>query len=300
MKRLLSLNNYHYRRGGADAVFLDHEAIFQQAGWQTAVFSMHHPRNLPSEWSSYFVDEIEFGQDYGFFDKLHKATKVIYSFEARAKLKRLLDTFKPDIAHVHSIYHHLSPAILPLLKKRGIPTVLTAHDLKLACPAYKMMNSSGICERCRMGNLLNVAIHKCIRDSFAASLVVAAESTLHGFLLTYRKTLDRVVVPSRFYGRKLVEWGWPQERIIYIPNFVGPVSENSRATPGDYLLYAGRLAPEKGLHTLIEAVARTGATLKIAGTGPSDTALRQRLSVRCQSRKAHEGGARHRPALGMV
>ena len=67
------------------------------------------------------------------------AGKVIYSVEARRKLTRLLGNFAPDIAHAHCIYHHISPSVLPLLKQRGIPTVLTAHDLKLACPAYRMV-----------------------------------------------------------------------------------------------------------------------------------------------------------------
>ena len=30
-KTLLLINNYHYRRGGADAVYLEHDALFQGA-----------------------------------------------------------------------------------------------------------------------------------------------------------------------------------------------------------------------------------------------------------------------------
>ena len=145
--RLLSLNSYHYRRGGSDVVYLEHDALFQELGWETAVMSMHHPKNMPSRWSEYFVEELEFGNAHGIKDKLVKASKAIYSFEAQDKLGKLLKVFPADVAHLHCIYHHLSPSVLPVLHEAGIPSVLTAHDLKIACPAYKMLNSTGVCER---------------------------------------------------------------------------------------------------------------------------------------------------------
>src|SRR3989344_5255710 len=110
--KLLSLNTYHYRRGGADAVFLDHDELFRNLGWETAVFAMRHPKNSPSPWSEYFADELEFGHAYSLRQKLRMAGKVIYSREARIKLGRLIDKFHPDIAHAHCIYHHLSPSVL--------------------------------------------------------------------------------------------------------------------------------------------------------------------------------------------
>lgn len=143
MARLLSLNTYNYRRGGSDVVFLEHDAMFRAQGWDTAVMAMHHPKNDPSPWSQFFADEIEFGHKYGALDKLAMAGKVIYSGEAKRKISALLDKFPTDVAHAHCIYHHLSPSVLDELKQRGIPTVMTAHDLKLACPAYKMLNWGG-------------------------------------------------------------------------------------------------------------------------------------------------------------
>jgi glycosyltransferase involved in cell wall biosynthesis len=102
---------------------------------------------------------------------------------------------------------------------------------------------------------------------------VAVESALHRRLNTYKKYLNKVIVPSRFYIEKFVEWNWPREKFVYIPNYV----ENSRYTPdflpGDYFLYFGRLAPEKGVTTLLHAASKAGVKLKIAGTGPEESAL---------------------------
>lgn len=274
MPRLLSLNSYHYRRGGSDVVYFEHEAMFREIGWETAHMAMHHPRNVDSPWSEYFVDEIEFGHAYGPLQKLAMAGKVIYSWEARRKLGQLLDCFPAGLAHIHCIYHHLSPSVLPLLKERGIPVVLTAHDLKLACPAYKMLNSGGVCERCKSGNLLHVIANQCVRDSLPVSALVAVEAAVSRALGLYRRNVDSVVVPSRFYERKLQEWGWPSSQLTYVPNYVHADRLEPKYEPGSYFLYFGRLAPEKGVHTLIKAAKKAKVVLKIAGTGPMESELR--------------------------
>ncbi len=272
--RLLSLNTYNYRRGGSDVVFLEHDAMFRARGWDTAVMTMHHPKNESSPWSRFFADEIEFGHEYGVKDKLAMAGKVIYSLEAKRKMAALLDTFPADVAHAHCIYHHLSPSVLGELKQRGIPTVMTAHDLKLACPAYKMLNRGGVCEKCRSGNLLHVVANRCIRDSLPVSALIMLESAVHKSLGLYRRNLDRVVAPSLFYKQKLMEWGWPEQQLAYIPNYVDAAAYTPRYEPGDYFFYFGRLAMEKGVATLIRAAAQAKVKLRIAGTGPEGDTLK--------------------------
>lgn len=273
MTKLLSINNYHYRRGGSDVVYLEHAALMEELGWENAFFSMHHPKNADSIWSKYFVDEIEFGHAYALANKISMATKVVYSFEAQKKLSLLLENFSADVAHLHCIYHHLSPSIIPVLAKAGVPVVMTAHDLKIACPAYKMLNDGGICERCKDGNLLNVVKHRCIRGSLGASAIVAMESLVHHKLNTYKKYLNKVVVPSRFFMEKFVEWGWPREKFVHIPNYVDASRFTPDFEPGDYFLFFGRLAPEKGVATLLRAAKKAGVKLKLAGTGPEETTL---------------------------
>lgn len=268
MPKLLNINNYHYRRGGSDVVYLEHAALLEAQGWQNAFFSMQHPNNLATPWARHFVDEIEFGHAYSLRQKLVMASKVVYSFEAQRKLKRLLAGFDADIAHLHCIYHHLSPAILTTLRQAGVPAVMTAHDLKIACPAYKMLNHNGICERCKDGSVLNVMRYRCVRESLAASAVVALESSLHRWLATYQRQLDRIVVPSRFFLDKFVEWGWPRDPFRYIPNAVEASQFEPDSRAGDYFLYFGRLAPEKGVATLMRAAAQAGVALRIAGSGP--------------------------------
>lgn len=273
MPRLLNVNSYHYRRGGSDAVYFDHAQLMQSRGWSNAFFSMKHANNVPSEWSRYFIDEIEFGNRYSFAQKVAMAGKVIYSFEAQRKLRELLQAFPADLAHLHCIYHHHSPSILATLAQAGIPAVMTAHDLKIACPAYKMLTDDGVCERCKDGSVLNVVQHRCVRDSLGASMLVAAETWVHRRLQSYRKYLKRIVVPSRFFLEKFVEWGWPAETFAHIPNFIDATRFTPRFEAGRYMLYFGRLAPEKGVATLMRAAKAAGVPLRIAGTGPEAESL---------------------------
>jgi glycosyltransferase involved in cell wall biosynthesis len=272
---LLSINNYHYGRGGADSVFLAHNALFERSGWCVPAFCMQHPNNLPSPWSRYFVREIEFGRDYSPWQKLARIPKVIYSLEARHNLELLLREVHPDICHAHNIYHHLSPSILGLLKSRGLPVVLTLHDLKIACPAYNMLASDGVCERCRGGRVYNVLIHRCIKGSVGLSALALAEALVHRVLRSYESCVDRFVVPSRFYLEKFVEWGWPRAQFTYVPNFIDAQRYRPEYAPGQAFVYVGRMSREKGLVTLIRAAAAVQAAVTIAGTGPQEQELRQ-------------------------
>ncbi|MEP9373406.1 glycosyltransferase family 4 protein [Mesorhizobium sp. KR1-2] len=273
--RLLAINNYFYRRGGAEAVFFDHMKMFADIGWDVVPFAMQHESNEPSPWSDYFVSEIEYGRRTGALRKVVQAASVIYSHEAQRNIGRLIEQVRPSIAHAHNVYHHLSPAIFSTLKAAGIPVVMTAHDLKLACPSYKMLRDGAVCEDCRGGRIYNVLRHRCIKGSVPLSSLVLAETLLHRTLGLYRDMVDRIVVPSKFYVEKLAEWGWPRAKMVHIPNFVDVDDYRDRWTEGDYFVFAGRLAPEKGLATLIRAVASSRQRLVIAGTGPEEAALRQ-------------------------
>ncbi len=274
MSTLLSINNYFYRRGGAEVVFLEQNRMFEEIGWQVVPFAMRHPKNMPSEWEGHFVNEIEFGHSYSFAGKVARALKITYSLEARAKIRRLTARVRPDIAHAHNVYHHISPSIFGVLKDEGVPTVLTLHDLKIACPAYKMLTHDGVCERCRTGGLHNVVVHRCIKDSLVLSAAIFMETSVQRLMGCYSRHVDRFVVPSRFYLEKFVEWGWPRERFTHIPNFVDVAAHAPDRRVGSRFVYFGRLGPEKGLRTLVRAAAAAGVGVDIVGTGPEEGALR--------------------------
>ena len=272
---LLSINNYYYPRGGAEVVFLRHNSMLNDAGFRVVPFAMNHRMNVGGAERSEFVSELEYsGESDGVLTKVRKGLKAVYSFEARSKLARLIDHSAPDVCHAHNVYHHLSPSILGLVRARGIPLVMTLHDLKIACPAYSMLSHDGVCERCRNGRLYQVVTHRCMKGSLALSALVMVESYLHRLLGSYLRNVDRFLVPSRFYLHKLVEWGFPSERFEYVPNFVSADSFEACYAPGTRFVYFGRLSREKGIATLIRAAAEANVGVDVIGAGPAEPELR--------------------------
>ncbi len=280
MPQLLSINNYYYKRGGSETVYFEHNRLFEQAGWEVVPFSMQNSKNEPSAWADHFVTDTEGNGRASAASKVGRAFKAIYSLEAARRLRGLLDLTSPNVAHAHNIYHHLSPSILVELRRRDIPVVLTLHDLKLACPAYKMYTQDHVCEACRGGALRNVVRKRCIKNSATMSALVWLESTIHQALGLYMNTVTRFIVPSRFFLAKFAEWGIDTSRFVHIPNSVdvdalGAAAPAAAGAPGDAFVYLGRLVAEKGVPTLIRAAAAARVKLRIVGTGPEEQALRQ-------------------------
>jgi glycosyltransferase involved in cell wall biosynthesis len=271
---LLSINNYYYRRGGSEAVFFEHNRLFEAAGWEVVPFSMHNSQNLSSRWSSHFVDETDGIAGRSPIAKIRRAMSAIYSTEAVRRIRGLIALTRPNVAHAHNIYHHLSPSVLVELRRQNIPVVLTLHDLKLVCPAYKMHTQGAICEDCRGGALRNVVKNRCIKNSRAMSALVWLESTVHKSLALYA-SVTRFVVPSRFFLAKFAEWGVDTSRFAHVPNSVDVDAMVPEGEPGDAFVYLGRLVPEKGVATLIRAAAQARVRLRIVGTGPEEADLRQ-------------------------
>lgn len=274
MSKLLAINNYHYRRGGAEVVFLEQVRLFERNGWTVAPFSMLHPKNEASPWSDYFADEIEFGHDYSLLTKLRHAGQIIYNLPASRDLQRLIADFNPDVVHAHNVYHHLSPSVLRTASQAGLPVFLTLHDLKLACPAYSMISHGAVCEACKDGGVKQVMLRRCMKGSLALSSLIWIESMAHRMLDIYDRSVDRFIVPSRFFIDKFVEWGWPRERFVHVPNFADVGGLKADAPVGRPFLYFGRLSREKGLYTLIRAASAAGVSLRIAGAGPDELALK--------------------------
>jgi glycosyltransferase involved in cell wall biosynthesis len=273
MRTLLSVNNYYYRRGGAEVVFFEHNRLLIEQGWRVVPFAMHHAQNLPSEWSRFFVEEVELGEKYTAAQKISKAIKALYSFEAKDKIGRLISKTRPDICHAHNVYYHLSPAILGPIAARGIPIVMTLHDLKLACPARVMRRHGRICESCKSG-LYNVLVHRCMKGSWSLSFLAMIESYLHTALNSYVKHVDKFVSPSRFLIRKLTEWGYDEGQFVHVPNFVDCRQLSPSRVVGNGFVYVGRLSAEKGLTTLVAASAEAQIKLTLVGTGPEENNLR--------------------------
>jgi glycosyltransferase involved in cell wall biosynthesis len=265
--RILEINKFNHVRGGADKHFVDLVELLEKNGNEVAVFAMNHPENNSSKWSEYFVSRVDYEKG-SFFNKLKGMFRIFWSPEAKRKIARLLDEFRPEVVHIHNIYHQISPSILPEIKKRKIPVVMTVHDWKLICPNYLLNCETPYCKKCVAGKYWHCVAKKCVKNSYLKSLVSVLELQLHRWLRVYDRNVDHYITPSNFVKNVLVEAGFSEKKISVLPHFIetnrrGLTSTGSGAS---YALYVGRVSKEKGADELIDIFSKLSANLVLAGS----------------------------------
>lgn len=281
--KILLVNKYFYLRGGSERVFFNEAELLRGRGHRVIFFSMAGAPNLPSDRSGCFIEAIDYERPGSFGKRLAAGLKIIYSREAAKKIGRLLDRERPEIAHLHNIHHQISPSILPALRDRRVPVVMTLHDYKMVCPAYTLFREGRVCEECRGGRYYRCFLHRCTKRSFPKSLLNAVEMYLHHSVLDLYRLVDVFISPSRFLRDKILEMGFRKE-VVYLPYSFSLRDYRPPPGPGDgSVCYFGRLSAEKGLSTLLEAMEGIDAPVKIIGEGPAGGALRERAAGRLPS-----------------
>ena len=277
---ILQAHKFYWRRDGASNYALDLSFLLEERGHRVIPFTMKHPSNLKSPYEKFFVSRMELGDasKLSLGQKIRYAERMFYSFEAKRQMQELLKQEAVDIVHLHNIYHHISPSILSVIKKKGIPIVMTLHDWKLICPNYTMFHHGAVHEEDCRGWYGTCVKNKCFRDSRMLSSIVRWEMIFHHKIMRYyERYVDRFIVPSEFMMEKCVEYGWAREKFIHIPlpisDFRFQISdfEEKKQDPKHraYVAYFGRLSEEKGLSVLVEAARETPEILyRIVGDGP--------------------------------
>lgn len=276
--KILMVNKFFYIKGGSETYYFSLKKLLEEKGHTVIDFSMKDEKNFESPYSKFFVDNVDYNKEQSIIEKAKAGVKIIYSYEAKEKLEELIKETKPDIAHLHIFQHQLSLSVVDILKKYQIPIIYTAHDLKMVCPNYKMLTNGHICEECKGGKYYNCLKNKCIKDSNIKSAIGMVEAYLNEFRKSYSK-IDKIITPSQFYRNKLIEFGVPEDKVTYIPNFLKDETvEYEEKTGENYLLYFGRLSEEKGIMTLVKAMDNIKADLKIVGTGPLKDSIQEYIA----------------------
>lgn len=287
--RILLVNKYFYRKGGAETYFFALAEGLRALGHEVAFFSMRHPNNEPSYWSKYFVSEKDYVGDISAFKKVQEASTLIYSFEARRKFEALLEEFKPDVIHMNNVHRQLTLSILdaPYLKKHHVPVVYTAHDYILVCPAYTMVNGHGeVCDACLDKHFIHAVKDACVKGSRAKSALATMEAEFLKLHHSYDK-IDLIIAPSEFMKSKLEEGGFAG-KVVALQNFltdsqmemarkVANTHKFEDAVDGKrpYFLFFGRLSKEKGILTLVRAFLKATGLAASHGSADSNGAVRR-------------------------
>jgi len=275
--RILHVNKFLYRRGGAESYMLDLAALQAGAGHHVEFFAMAHAANEPARFAAWFPAQLELEPPPpSVAGKVRGAGRVLWSTSARRGIERVVEDFAPDVVHLHNIYHQLSPSVLEPLRRLGIPAVMTLHDYKLACPTYQFLDHGAPCQACIDGGFRQAVRRRCKGGSLPASALCATESWLHRRTGAY-DPVGRFVCPSRYLADRMARAGVYPDRLRWVRHFVDCTNLVPKTEPGGDVVFAGRLSPEKGVDTLIAAAGRLGpsAVLRIAGEGPDGDRLRR-------------------------
>lgn len=282
-RRILHVNKYLYRKGGAESYMLDLVQQQRLRGHDARTWGMVAPpeKEAPFATSS-LAPSVEYEEELGQAGKrqlsssLLKSAAMVWSRGAARALQQVVSEFRPDVVHCHNIYHQLSPSVLVPVKRAQIPVVMTLHDYKLACPNYQLLDNSGVCDACVASHTLHAITHRCKNGSLAASTAIAVESGIHRLTGAYN-SVDALLCPSQHMRSRMLQQGISADRLHHVPNFGifdKVVPEANRAG----FLYAGRLSHEKGVDVLVEAARSVPAhNIHIAGDGPLRSRLEDRI-----------------------
>lgn len=283
--RILIVSKFFYARGGADVVAMTERDLLLKNGHEVRVFAMDYPQNVNLPESPTWASHIEFDGPPAM--KVKAFARLMGIGDVSGSFRRVLDDFRPEIVHFHNIHSYLSPVVVTLAHRFGARTVWTVHDLKLVCPAYLGRRPDGsLCTDCVDGRM-NVMKYRCMKNSGLASLMALLEARRWNRRKLSEAT-DVFIAPSRFMKRML-ERGHVSGRqgICVLPNFIDPKKlrviqsapqrENADAAE-PFFAFVGRLSPEKGVKTLVQAAVRAGVRLKIGGDGPLRESLEELAS----------------------
>lgn len=262
--RILLVNKFHYRKGGAETYYLTVGSELERMGHEVAYFSMRHPDNLPCEWDKYFVTQREYNNVKDPLKAARDGMALIYSPEAKRNFQALCEEFRPDVVHLNNVHRQITLSILdaPYLGENKVPVFYTAHDYVTVCPGYLMLDGGGrVCDAClEDGRYRHCIENRCVKGSRAKSALAAMEASFNRAHKSNRR-IDRVIAPSRFMRSKLIEGGWPEGKVVFLQNFADDAILDRAANAGadatdrenPYLLFFGRLSAEKGVDTLLRA-----------------------------------------------
>lgn len=259
--KVLLINKFLYPNGGSETYVIELGKALTEQGHEVQYFGMDSPNRTLSNSADAYTRNMDF-HNAGILDKLAYPIRTIYSFDARKKIRRVLDDFKPDVCHINNFNYQLTPSIILEIDKWRRATkqkckiLYTAHDCQLVCPNHMAFNpgTREKCLKCIHGQYINCAKNKCIHGSTLKSLIGTAEATYWKLRKTYR-LLDQVICCSDFMKSLLDNNPLLGDKTVAIHNFTEKpefISEEKK----DYVLYFGRYSYEKGMDLLLEACRR--------------------------------------------
>ncbi len=277
--RILVLHTHYRQPGGEDRSVAAEVALLREKG---------HP-----------VREVWFhNRDMEALPRWKQAGYTVWNPEAYRRVRREVERFRPDVVHVHNTFPLASPAVVRAASDAGVPVVMSLRNYRMMCVNAMFFRKGQVCEACMGGLPWRGVVYGCYRNSRLASGVVAGMLAVHRWIGTWER-VSRFIALTQFARSKFIEAGFPPSRVVVKPNFVYPDPGPGKGQ-GGYALFVGRLAPEKGVDTLLQAWKRIShpIPLRVVGEGPLRDRVRE--AARRDSRIHWMGPREHREVLDLM
>jgi glycosyltransferase involved in cell wall biosynthesis len=226
------------------------------------------------------------------YTRLQKARAALEAMHSEGTVRRLnatIDQFKPDVAHVFNVLPLLSPSVYQLLAQRGVPVVQSIQNFRFLCPSSLGYTHGQVCLRCQTGNTLPAIRLRCCHNDLTQSVLYAVIIAAHRRFGTLGNKTGHLLPVNSLLARLLHE-NFPQAQITVMPNFIETGRFEPRTGFGLSFAFLGRLFPEKGVATLLEALARVPRVkLDIVGEGLLESELKDRAGVLAAGRVTFHG-----------
>jgi glycosyltransferase involved in cell wall biosynthesis len=293
--RVVLCNKYFFLNGGTERYFRNCLDRMPSHGIEAVPYSVAYANSWESPYARFFLPPPGRPEETHYHllrptprTLLRLAGRAVYSLEAQACLARLLDHLgSADIGYVLSVYNYMSASIVRVFKRRGIPVVVRFGDYNALCANYSLLRDGKPCELCVRGNYLHGIRHRCVKGKLSTTLLRTLGLYVQRGLRLFLDA-DAVVAPCGFMRDRLVEGGFAPQRIHVVRQPATAIADITPRPKGNYILYFGRVSPEKGLDTLIAAYQKykPDVELRIVGRtyGSYGEQLRELAARECADR----------------
>lgn len=260
--KILVIHNKYFNYGGEESVVDSQINILRANGHAVITYFR----------SSEEISNMTFGNTKAFFSGLYNRTSI-------REIKNLILKEKPHIIHIHNLYPFISPSILPVIKRLGVPIVMNVHNYRLFCPNGLFFNKGAICEKCTSSTKeINCILNNCEGDIFKSTGYAIRNFWARNQKL-FLSNVDFFISPSSFHMSKLIKEGLAFEKCYVIPNMYGEeIKPNFEYQEGSYVGYVGRLSKEKGSDIILKlAKELPDINFKIAGSNLTNVRSKNNL-----------------------